>query len=95
MKVENLKELRKLIAVCRETGVEAITIDGIEMKFGWLEPETKSPKSKETTTTTAPTYAPGGITDTTKILTEELTEDQLLYYSAVSHSEEKPENQQQ
>lgn len=80
MKIDNLQELKKLIKLCRETGVDIIKVDGIELVLGASPaPATKIKKSEVTTAT----YAPGGITADTQIITDELTPEQLLFYSSV------------
>lgn len=89
MKVENLKELQKLIKLCRAEGIESIRIDGIEMHLGVKE--IKQPKTTKTLLTES-LVTPGGITESTKILTDELTPEQLLYYS--SRPESYEDNQQ-
>lgn len=87
--VNSLKDLKKLIHLCRAQGVETIKVHGIEFTLG-AEPEKQ-------TKATAPvkhyaSIAPGGITAETTIETEELTEEQLLFYSAVDQSQEQQQN---
>jgi hypothetical protein len=79
MKLETLKDLEKLINLCRKTGVDTIKVDNIELKLG--EAPYKAPKAtkQETQANTPPTYAPGGITEEIKV--EGLTQEQLLYWS--------------
>lgn len=93
MKIENLKELQKLIKLCRAEGVESIRVDGIEMHLG-AKPEASASKRINTNVfpEAATLVSPGGITESTKILTDELTPEQLLYYSARPESYE--DNQQ-
>lgn len=77
MKIESLKDLKKLLTLCREQGVNIIKVDGMELVLEG-QPILKATKSIKTTT-----YAPGGITAETKIDTpDSLTEEQLLFYSA-------------
>ncbi len=42
MKLKNLKELERVMALCRANGVPEITIDGVHMKFD----ELKTPNSQ-------------------------------------------------
>lgn len=77
----DIKELKKIIELCRKTGVTEFKIDNIEFKLG-AEPY-KAPQVTKAAQNV--TYAPGGITADTRIQTDELTDEQLLYYSAVSH----------
>ncbi len=78
MKIETLQDLKKVIKLCRETGVNTITVDGIVIELG-LEPtkETKSVRASSINT-----FAPGGITEDVKIVTEELTDEQRLFWSS-------------
>ena len=86
MKIDSFKDLEKLIKLCQKTGVDAIKIDGIEMS---IRPYVK-PTVKRSIRPTE-TFAVGGIDENTKIIpntipdpieTDELTDDQLLFYSA-------------
>jgi hypothetical protein len=91
MKIENLKDLKKVIDLCRSTGVDKMSIDGIHIELG-LAPIKQSRRSKSTEfvqsegqTTTA--FTPGGIREETTIpILEALTEEQLLFYSVNSES---------
>ncbi len=78
MKIENLKDLGRLIALCRKTGVESIRVDGIELHLG-KEPQKpmKMTAAKASTVPRAPDAAP----TIDEILSEGLTDEQLLYYS--------------
>lgn len=83
MKIDNLATLKKLIQLCRAQGVQIIKVDGIELVLG----DQPQPILKSKTEVITATYAPGGITADTKIVTDELTPDQLLYYSALPHDQ--------
>ncbi len=85
MKLDTLSDLKKLIALCRAQGVTAIKLDSVELTLG--EAPQRIVKIKETAKH-YPTIAPGGITDDTRISTEELTEEQLLFYSATDQTQE-------
>ena len=76
MKIESLKELDKLMLMCKKRGVDSITIDGITFHITVDVPEMKTSYS-----TAAPTISTG-ISADTKIVTDELTEEQLMFYSA-------------
>lgn len=78
--VDSLKDLKKLIVLCRAQGVDSIKLNGVELTLGALPAKAL----KEVTRKTLPTavFAPGGITADTRIDTEELTPDQLLFYSS-------------
>lgn len=118
MKIESLKELQKVIALCRKTGVQSIKVDGIELILG-AEPRKASksldyssdfpeasvqvpqfqgystPISSETidfTISNDMVAAQMEALDTQqiadKIAISELTEEQLLFYSAQGHIEQ-------
>ena len=86
MKIENLKELQKVIKACRSLGVQSIKIDNVEFHLGDI-PSPIVPLAKTYSNETITTITPGGITADTKILTDELTPDQLLFYSAVGNTD--------
>ncbi len=72
MKVDTLKDLEKLVKLCRKTGVETITVDGITIELGDV------PESKSLTRNAAPT--------TDKIQIEPTyTEEELLTWSSAPH----------
>ena len=90
MKVDNLKDLQKLIQLCRKTGVEAIEVDGVKMNLG---PAPFSQKQAKAVTKSAPyetfqVHTPGGIIEEIQIPTDGLTEEQLLMWS-VGATDEK------
>lgn len=96
MKIDTLKDLERVIKLCRKTGVSAIKIDGIEFGLG---PEPKQQMSANhlvadivETGPTMPIYTPGGIDENTKITTDGLTEEQLLYYSSQGPTDETQPN---
>ena len=78
MVIKDIKDLKQIIDLCRKTGVDSIKIDNIELQLG------PSP-IKTTTTPQRRPYTPAGvITEDTQILTDELTADELLFYSATN-----------
>lgn len=91
MKIDSLKELQKIIALCRKTGVQSIKIDGIELQLGSVPTAQKSSKSKQTidysrdfpeSQVQVPQYQ---ATEPEDISPEEqLSEEQLMFYSSSS-----------
>lgn len=83
MQIENLRDLKKLIQLCRLTGVEAIEIGDIKMNLGPTPTIIRSTKLKSEPNQTFTTpYAPGGITAEIQIPTDGITEEQMLFWSA-------------
>lgn len=75
MVISSLKELDKLMLLCRKRKVSSIKIDNIEFRLD-DQPEVKSVAPRVTSVYT-------GITEDTKIdMPDALTEEQLLFYSA-------------
>jgi len=92
MKIESLKDLEKVIKLCRKNGIETFKIDGIEFKLGSLPVEDRQTASP----TYMPgdigvTYTPGGVTADTKIVTEELSDEQMLFWSAAAGGQQSGE----
>ncbi len=83
MKVQNLKELQKVIQLCRKLGVEAIELDGIKMNLG-PEPRKsfKAPKVDQEVFPEESIKVPAFTPMPDKIVTDELSEEQLMYYSS-------------
>lgn len=79
MKIDSIKDLDRILVLCRKRGVRSIKIDNVEFQLDDSMPQES--KSRNTSKVT-PTYAPGGITEDTKITTETLEGDQLLFYSS-------------
>lgn len=103
MTVNSLKDLDKLITLCRKRGVQSIKVDGIEFHLGAEPRSAKRSAIMAEAFPDIPTitpYTPGGINESTEIVgidtnivTDELTEEQLLYYSARPESGESLEGQ--
>lgn len=80
MKIDNAKDLAKLIALCRKTGVQSIRVDNVEFHLGEA-PMSAQPKTSKTSITlpkagiTAPSTGP----DTVE--SDEMTDEQLLMWS--------------
>ena len=84
--IQDLKDLEKVIKLCRRTGVNKITIEGITLELGY-EPLITSNKKSQVKSITNET---GQIDETTNIVidkidTDSLTEEQMLFYSAIPH----------
>ena len=92
MKIENLKELQKVISLCRRLGVEAMEVDGVKFNLGsesrtirklqivaddFSEANLKVPKPNLITQSVQETVAD-------VIKTDGLTDEQLLFYSSRS-----------
>lgn len=82
MEIKNLKELQKLIQLCRKQGVDKLKLGETEIWLGAVP-------YKHTKDTSVDTYKsafdPGQLVPMDeKIATQELTEEELLYYSADS-----------
>jgi hypothetical protein len=87
--IKDQKDLKKLIALCRTLGVDAIEVDGIKMSINlnFNTPKSNRAISKAIKSASKTTIAPGGITEDTKIdMPNELTPEQLLFYSATDHT---------
>lgn len=90
MKISSLKELQKLILLCRKTGIEAIEVDGVKMNLGPTPVIIQNKRTKPTAPEQSfPVHTPGGITEEVQIPTNGLTEEQLLYYSSGSNNEQQ------
>lgn len=96
MKIESLKDLQKIIQLCRKLGVEAIEIGGLKMNLGPTPVIVQNNRQKYTpgiqeetkVNPYATPYAPGGITESVSVPTENiLTEEQLLFWSAEGESQ--------
>lgn len=76
MTINSLKELEKLVRLCRKTGIQIIKVDGIELVL------TEQP-TKQSVKRTISSTAPFGMDADTKIETpDDLSPEELLYYSA-------------
>lgn len=84
MKIDNFKDLENLIKLCRKQGIDSIKIDGIELEIGPAPERVYKTKSTSKSNTNV-VHTPGGITDDTQIITSDLTEEQLMFYSAQPH----------
>lgn len=79
MTIQSIKELDKLMQLCRKRGVRSIKIDNIEF---YIETESEAP-TKAMTELAPDVFDPGTIPPPTKIDTpDELSEEQLLMWSS-------------
>lgn len=91
MEIKDLTELKAVVQACRKLGVESIKIGHIEFHLG--APQSKAIRRAKATTPTESAYVPGAgtITSEVKVNTDELTEEQLMYYSSRPEAFEKAE----
>jgi hypothetical protein len=86
VKIESIKDLEKVIRVCRKTGVDIVKIGDIEIVLD-KSFKTSPRRVKALKTEVKGIPLPGGIDADTKIevpdiQTDELTDEQLMFYSA-------------
>ncbi len=91
MTISSFKDLEKLIKLCRKTGVDEITVDGITMKLGDVPLITSNKKVYENQIVSQrQTQIPGISVNLPPMPAEMqvphdgLTDEQLLFYSAAS-----------
>ena len=87
MTVNNIKELQAIMKLCRKEGVDIIKIDGLEFHLKDKETiisdkKTFSMPAFKPSIEMQSAYIPGGITEDTQIITDQLSEEQMLFYSA-------------
>ncbi len=89
MKIDNLKDLRQLIKACRDGGVTTIEADGVKLTLLPKAASKAAPTDYSNDFPEAnipiPQYTP---VEQGKIATEELTPDQLMFYSAVGPTDQ-------
>lgn len=86
MTIKDQKDLAKLIALCRKSGVQSIKVDNIEFHLG-EEPRVGIAKPKMSNPHTGSSFDtimdPGPIQPMDRITDEDdLTDDQRLFYSS-------------
>lgn len=85
MKVDKLSDLKKILLLCRQQGVTSIEVDNIKLQLGQVYapkeafPDLELPPEA---TIQVPKYTGDLKVDVHKIATDELTDDQLLFYSS-------------
>lgn len=82
MKLESIKDLDKLMILCRKRGIKTFKLDNIEFVLADVEYTEARPKSK-----TSVELQPLTNTDSLNIQTDSLTEEQMLMWSAQGHEE--------
>jgi hypothetical protein len=80
LKIENQKDLAKLIKLCRDTGVSSINVDGIDLVLG--PAPMKAKRQVRLKAASNPVDATTGIELPDMIETDELTPEQLLNWSS-------------
>lgn len=84
MKIDGVNDLRKLIKLCREQGIDSIKVDNIEIKLG----DKPQKPTKETKAAPQPVFTPGGITEDTQIDSfDALTDEQKMFYSVMAEQQ--------
>ena len=88
MKVNSLRELKKLIQLCQSQGVRTIEIDGIKLELTELPKKTVKYKQIQ-----EPAYGTGSIEEEMQIPQMEIetdmpTEEQMLFYSSDAASQQ-------
>jgi actin-like ATPase involved in cell morphogenesis len=95
--INSLKELDKLMLLCKKRGIKAIKIDNIEFAIEDMV-SSIAPKASNKLPYTAPdlitgSFDPGTISVNDKIdMPDELTQEQLLFYSAQNMTEDPDES---
>lgn len=89
MKLESLKDLDKLLLLCKKRGVKTMKIDNLEFHLD-PTPVTSSKTTNQLKETGAELNTPGfmdpgPITPPAEVATDSLTDEQLLFYSAQGH----------
>lgn len=94
MKITSLKDLKQIIKVCRDGGVTGIELDGVKLTLQ-PKPITKAPVASidysndfPEASVPVPQYRPVDLGVLDKVDTEELTPDQLMFYSAVGPTDQ-------
>jgi hypothetical protein len=88
VKIESIRDLEKIIRVCRKTGVDIIKIGDIEIVLDKsFKTAPRQAKARKLEVQGIP--LPGGIDETTKIevpdlidTPDELSDEEMLFYSA-------------
>lgn len=78
--IESLSELKKLLKLCREQGVQKIEFDNVKLELGDLPIEAQHSVASSEPETPYAGFPQG-----------ELTPEQLMFYSAGGHPDNDPE----
>ena len=100
MQIQSLKELEKLLKLCRKQGVQVMKVDGMEFVLGDVTPTTKKRYIQEKEVTSQidlnafpeadlkiPAFHPPPPMADRVDMPDELTEEQKMFYSSVGHAE--------
>lgn len=90
MTISSLKDLQKLLKLCRQQGVTSIKVDGIELTLNLNEQRTRSYIDSDAfpeANIRVPQYTQINVQDTEGIepkidMPDELSPEQLMFYSA-------------
>lgn len=88
MKIESLKDLKRLVQLCRKMGIDTIEVSDLKISLGPTPVIYKYTKASKKEITAQP-LTPDGITEDTTIQTDGLTYEQQLFYSAQPNSIEE------
>ena len=96
MEINNLKDLQKIIALCHKQGVTSIKLGELELHLGPMPVSRKRPDFSSDfpeANIKVPQYQEVSKESATqetadKIATDELTPEQLLFYSSQGHIEQ-------
>lgn len=84
--INDIKDLKALLKLCRSQGVDEIDLNGVKIKFGNLPREVSDTQSD---------YVPGELVNPyANFPSGELTPDQLAFYSAGGKPEDDPMNKE-
>lgn len=89
-----LKELKRFMQLCRQQGVQSIKYQDTEIHFTDLPQYNQVDRQAFPESIISSTYNPGDVTEETKIvvdkvLTDELTDEQKLFWSATGEVEQQ------
>lgn len=82
MQVSNLRDLKKLIQLCQSQGVKIIEIDGIKLELNSPVSKPKRYKQVKELDLNMPLEAQLRVPQMDQIETDELTPEQMMFYSA-------------
>jgi len=83
LKIENQKQLRQLIKLCRDTGVLSISVDGITLELGSISVAPKQARRRSSATVVETSDGTQDVSDLID-MPDELTQEQLLMWSSAS-----------
>jgi hypothetical protein len=100
MQVNSLKELEKILKLCRKNGVQVMKVDGVEFVLGEVtdKPRKRYIDTREVTSQIdlnafpeadlkIPAFSPPPPVADQVDMPDELTDEQKLFYSSVGHAE--------